>query len=183
MKRIIALLALVGLSLTAEAGTAKLDWIPPTTRADGTALTDLAGYRVYYGSMASELTQNVTIADPTARTTTLTVPDGKWYFALVAYSAGGTSSDFSTVVNKTVTATIPPPLTTLGPYAYELVTANGAESMAAIGLTLPGLPCGPGTRLIASVRFCQLQRNQADIVGWPKDKTLAAGIWAKSAPP
>jgi len=34
----------------AFAGTATLTWTAPTTRADGTSLRNLAGYRVYYGT-------------------------------------------------------------------------------------------------------------------------------------
>ena len=30
-------------------GSATLSWMPPTENADGSALTDLAGYRIYYG--------------------------------------------------------------------------------------------------------------------------------------
>jgi len=31
---------------------ATVSWIPPTTNTDGTALTDLAGYKVYYGTVS-----------------------------------------------------------------------------------------------------------------------------------
>ena len=31
-------------------GTATVSWAPPTARTDGTPLTDLAGYKVHYGT-------------------------------------------------------------------------------------------------------------------------------------
>jgi hypothetical protein len=34
----------------AISGQATLSWDPPTTNVDGTPLTDLAGYKVYYGT-------------------------------------------------------------------------------------------------------------------------------------
>ena len=38
-------------------GSAVVDLTPPTQNTDGSALTDLAGMRVYYGTSASSLTQ------------------------------------------------------------------------------------------------------------------------------
>lgn len=42
-------------------GSALLSWLPPTTREDGTALTNLAGYRIRYGQNAAGLTQTVSL--------------------------------------------------------------------------------------------------------------------------
>ncbi len=36
-------------AVTAFAGTITLAWDAPTTNTDGTPLTDLAGYKIYYG--------------------------------------------------------------------------------------------------------------------------------------
>ena len=46
----LALLSVVVLAPAAYAGILDLTWTAPTTNADGTALTDLASYRVYYGT-------------------------------------------------------------------------------------------------------------------------------------
>ena len=45
-------------------GTATISWIPPTQNTDGSALTDLAGYRIYYGTSPSSLNQNVELSNP-----------------------------------------------------------------------------------------------------------------------
>lgn len=81
---------------------AKLTWTPPTTNTDGSALTDLAGYRVYYGTNSSALNQVQTVASAGATTATVTaLAAGTWYFALEAFTAAGAESLPSTVVSKT----------------------------------------------------------------------------------
>ena len=39
----------------AGSGSATLDWTPVTQNTDGTVLTDLAGYKVYYGTSRTTL--------------------------------------------------------------------------------------------------------------------------------
>ena len=53
-------------------GTAILAWVPPTTNTDGSAVTPLAGYTIYYGTSASALTQSVVVTDATATTCEIT---------------------------------------------------------------------------------------------------------------
>jgi hypothetical protein len=87
----------------AVSGTASLSWVPPTQNTDGTALTDLSGYRVYFGSSPSSLTQVVPISG--ASNTSYVVRNlsaGTWYFALSAYSNAGTESARSAVLSKTI---------------------------------------------------------------------------------
>jgi hypothetical protein len=44
-------------------GAASLTWMPPTQNTDGTALTNLAGYRIVYGASASQLTQTIQLTN------------------------------------------------------------------------------------------------------------------------
>ena len=48
-------------SLAAATGSATLDWVDPTKNTDGTPLTNMAGVKIYYGTSASNLTQEVTV--------------------------------------------------------------------------------------------------------------------------
>jgi hypothetical protein len=85
-------------------GSATVSWSAPTTNSDGSALTDLAGYRVYYGESATALTQSVNISS--ASTTSYVVQglaSGTWYFAVTAVTNTGAESARSAVVSKTVT--------------------------------------------------------------------------------
>ena len=84
-------------------GSAKLTWTAPTTNTNGSALTDLAGYHLYYGKSSSSLTNEVQIANPA--TTTYTVSSlaaGTWYFEVNAYTSGGQDSAMSNVGSKTI---------------------------------------------------------------------------------
>src|SRR5690606_12685719 len=50
-----AQLAFVLTVTAASSGSAALSWSKPTENTDGSALTDLAGYRVYHGRNAASL--------------------------------------------------------------------------------------------------------------------------------
>lgn len=81
-----------------------LAWVAPTTNTDGSPLTDLSGYRIQYGTSASDLATSVyqqTLA------TTWTSPDltpGTWHFAVRAFNTMGLESALSNVASKNTTA-------------------------------------------------------------------------------
>jgi hypothetical protein len=54
---------LVVMSAQLQAAQVQLTWTAPTTHADDIPLTDLAGYRVYYGQRSGNLTQNVDVGN------------------------------------------------------------------------------------------------------------------------
>jgi hypothetical protein len=84
-------------------GTATLSWQPPTTNTDGSALTDLSGFVLKYGTSAGSLTQQVTISNPGTTTYTVTgLATGTWYFAISATASDGTTSVLSNVVSDTI---------------------------------------------------------------------------------
>lgn len=84
-------------------GSATLTWTAPTTNTNGSALTDLAGYHVYYGTSPSSMTTSINVAS--AGTTSYTVnnlPAGTWYFAVNAYTTSGADSALSNTGAKSV---------------------------------------------------------------------------------
>lgn len=88
---------------TSSTGSAALRWTAPTTNTNGSALTNLAGYHIYYGKSTSTMTTTITVAN--AGTTSYTVSNlasGTWYFAVNAYTTSGTQSAKSNVGNKTI---------------------------------------------------------------------------------
>ena len=96
----IAVRAIEGSSGT---GSATLSWTIPTTNADGSALTDLAGFRIYYGNSPDSLTQSITITTPdTTNFVISNLGTGTWYFALLAYNSLQTESPLSAIVSKTI---------------------------------------------------------------------------------
>jgi hypothetical protein len=100
-----ATLAAFAIQVNAAAanGTATLSWTAPTQNTDNSALTDLAGYRVRYGTSAAALSTTVNLANPGLATYVVTnLASGTWYFALTAYNSSGAESDLSSVVSKTI---------------------------------------------------------------------------------
>ena len=189
MKHILALLCLIPSLLVAvgqaEAqGFLEYHWVPPTQYTDKTTLTTLTGYRIEYGTQANALTKSVAVPNPGLTTARIdSVPPGTYYGVVIALSSLGSESDPSQVVTKTITDATPPPpppLVTAGPYSYEDTGTASAPKMAAIGLVIAGLPCGSTLRQVGAVKFCQITRAQTDLIGWPIDKTLAKGLWAKT---
>jgi Fibronectin type III domain len=84
-------------------GSATLSWTPPTENDDGTPITGLAGYHIYYGTSASALTTTVTVSDATDTSYVVGgLAPGTYYFAVVAYNTAGMDSTDSNVVSKTI---------------------------------------------------------------------------------
>jgi hypothetical protein len=94
-------------------------WEAPNTNLDGTCLTDLGGYRLYYGETAGfytevhlvDLTSTACVDSGTSNTCgaimTCTyevddLPAGTWYFAMTAYDLDGNESTYSNEVSKTI---------------------------------------------------------------------------------
>jgi len=85
------------------AGRATLSWRAPTDNVDGTPLTDLAGFRVYYGNSVNDLRYVIQVADPGARSRIVeNLTLGTWYFAATAYDQTGGESARSNVTAKTI---------------------------------------------------------------------------------
>lgn len=84
-------------------GSAILKWTPPTQNVDGSSLTNLAGYRISYGTSSAALTQTIQVANPGATSySLLSLAPGTYYFAVRAYTSNGAESALSNVLSKTV---------------------------------------------------------------------------------
>jgi len=82
------------------AGSVTLTWNPPTQNADGTPLTDLAGYRIRYGQSPNALTRFVTIGNPGVTSVVIeNLTVDVWHFAATAYNAEDVESAISNVVS------------------------------------------------------------------------------------
>lgn len=78
-------------------------WTAPTANTDGSALTNLAGYTIYYGTSPSELTQSIDVQDAGATDQIVSgLGNGTWYFAVAAYTNTGLRSSHSSIVSKTI---------------------------------------------------------------------------------
>ena len=81
-------------------GIVELSWNAPTTNTDGTPLTDLAGYKIHYGTEHGAYTATFAIGKVT--TYTFALPAGTYYFAVTSHDTLGSESALSNEVAKTV---------------------------------------------------------------------------------
>jgi hypothetical protein len=90
-------------TIAGATGTATLVWQKPSQNTDGSALVDLAGYIVKYGTDPASLSQTVTLTDPAATRHTLqSLGRGTWYFTVASLTSTGVESDLTPMVNKTI---------------------------------------------------------------------------------
>lgn len=83
-------------------GSATLSWTPPTQNTDGSALTDLTGFKVYWGTTQGSYPNSASVgANVTAYVVTNLVP-GTYFFVATAVNSAGAESQFSTSASKAV---------------------------------------------------------------------------------
>lgn len=84
-------------------GSVTLNWAAPTQNADGSPLTDLAGYKIYYGKASRSYDHEIRIDSP--GTTTYTVENlvpGTYFFAATSFNSSGVESDYSGEITRSV---------------------------------------------------------------------------------
>jgi hypothetical protein len=90
-------------SPTPTAGAATLSWTAPDQNTDGSTLTNLSGYRIYYGTSANTLDQVIQIN--TIGITEYVIDNltaGTYYFSIRAYNSAGLESALSNIVSDTI---------------------------------------------------------------------------------
>jgi len=173
-------------------GSSTVNWIRPTTNTDNSALTDLAGYKVVFGTSASNLNQSKAINDAAATSTTISaLGAGTWYFAVRAVNSGGVESANSTVVSKTIASasaaktvnitvtggTTPPPtqsLKTVNAMVFEVVTSSsGYRSLGRqVGTIALGKPCQASYKVYSS--HYKVTKSDVALTRTPRSTTVVA---------
>jgi hypothetical protein len=99
-----ASLATFAIQVVATAtGSATLSWTSPTQNTDGTPLTNLAGFKVYWGKSPGSYTNSVTLTNPglTAYVVDQLTP-ATWYFSMTAMNSAGVESAQSAAASKVI---------------------------------------------------------------------------------
>lgn len=98
--------SLAPFSITVSAigtGSAALSWTPPSQNTDGSALTNLVSYEIRYGRDQNDLSETITITNPSVSSYVVeNLGSGAWFFAVVAVNSSGASSALSNVASKTI---------------------------------------------------------------------------------
>jgi hypothetical protein len=70
-----------------------ISWLPPTQNEDGSPLTDLAGYRIRYGSTSGSYSNTISVANAGLATYVVEglVPN-RYYFVIASYNSRGVES-------------------------------------------------------------------------------------------
>lgn len=92
-------------------GDTSVSWVAPTENVDGTPLTDLAGFKIYWGEQTRNYTQSMDVDDSGAVSETFSFPlDSEnqlnWFIAMTALDEDGNESAYSNEILKVVTVTI-----------------------------------------------------------------------------
>jgi hypothetical protein len=86
-----------------SSGTALMSWVPPTENEDNTTLTDLAGYRIYYGVSSGNYSDSIVIDNPGLSSYLIeNLANATWYFSMTAVNLSGIESVNSLEVSKTI---------------------------------------------------------------------------------
>ena len=86
-------------------GSMTLSWSAPTLNTDGSTLTDLAGYNLYYGTSPGNYPNQVPIDNPSVSTFVVEnlLPD-TYYVVATSFNASGVESSYSNEAVKSVAA-------------------------------------------------------------------------------
>jgi hypothetical protein len=89
--------------LAVASGSATLSWTPPTQNTDGSPLTNLAGYRIYWGTAPGNYTSSVTLTNPGLSSYVVSsLAPGTYYFVVTARNSTGVESVLSNMASKTI---------------------------------------------------------------------------------
>jgi hypothetical protein len=84
-------------------GSASLSWTPPTRNTDGSTLTNLAGYKIYYGTSSGALNKTVQISNAGVSSYVIeNLSPATYYFAVKAYTTKGVESALSNTASKVI---------------------------------------------------------------------------------
>ena len=77
-------------------------WVAPAQNTDGSDLTDLAGYNLYYGENSGDYTEVLSVDDASLTSVSLPIEPGEYYMAMTAYDLEGNESDLSNEILQVI---------------------------------------------------------------------------------
>jgi PKD repeat protein len=100
--------------LFAVGNVVKISWSPPTTNINGSPLTDINGYRVYYGNSSRNYTRIINVGNNMTYDVNDLAEGLTYYFAVTAYDTSGNESLYSNEVFKIIPSLNIPPIANPG---------------------------------------------------------------------
>ena len=107
MRKLLALSIFIWLvgSTIVNAANVRLDWVAPTEREDGftLSLSEISSFKIYYGSIAGDYQNTVTISDNTVTTYDLTIDTvPPHYIVMTTVDSYGRESVYSEMVTVVI---------------------------------------------------------------------------------
>ena len=179
MNKFLALLLL--LPSLAFGGSATLSWTNPTTRVDGSPLTNLALINVYRATAVGGPYSKVTsVTAPAVTYTDLNLAGGFTYFyEVTAVDANGIESAFTNPVSKAIAVSPPNPpssVTIASTTVFQAIHAQPSNNfaMGKTGTVGAGVHCDPNNAMIvAGTAYCLIDPAT---VAWNKSPRIPAYI-------
>jgi hypothetical protein len=85
-------------------GAATVEWLAPQTATDGSTLTNLAGYRIYYGTDVTRMTRRIEVKNIGVLSFVVEgLTPATYYFAVTAINVYGQESARSNAGRKIIT--------------------------------------------------------------------------------
>lgn len=141
------------------AGDATLSWDAPTTNEDGTPLTDLSGYKIYYGTSSGNYSQSIDVGNITTYTVGNLTEGVTYFFVATAYDTSANESNYSNEVSKTI------PLS-----QYTLTVSKGNTGTGTVTSSPAGINCGSDCTEIystgTSVTLTASPATSSTFTGW-----------------
>jgi hypothetical protein len=77
-----------------------ISWQAPTENTNGSILSNLSGYKIYYGGASGEYSSSIDVANPGLNSYVVqNLPAGEYFFAVTAYNSAGEESGLSPEVS------------------------------------------------------------------------------------
>jgi hypothetical protein len=91
------------LAAGSSGGNVSLSWQAPTDNTNGSALMNLSGYVIYYGSVSQTYTSTITIDNPGLTSYVVEdLPPGTYYFSMTSTTTSGSHSSPSAEASTTI---------------------------------------------------------------------------------
>lgn len=185
MKFLALLLALLPLSVFAQANTAALTCTAPTKNTDGSTLSaaQLPGTFKFFEGTTAASQPNASPAQPGCAYTFTVLSAGTHFFSATFTDKLGTTSAVSMTASKVVVNPTPNPPTALtvaaDPTAYEIRNTAGALVATRIGRVELGTLCTTEATTVAGLKYNRVDMRSVDLVVWPSAGPTVVKAWAR----
>ena len=167
-------------------GSTTVNWTAPTTNTDGTPLTNLAAFRVYYGNSSTSLTRVKEVNDISSSSTSISaLTPATWYFKVRAVNANQIESGDSNISSKVISGasaaktvsiriTNPKVRKTRATAVYDVVR-SATTGKWVVGRVVGSVPIGKECRAYyLSGDYYGVLGGIVNITGTPRSTTLVA---------